>query len=179
MFLSKYSLDRNNTIASLFRTQYTPDFLIGSRLINKKPVFRKLIIGCFYIRIYSYSYVLKWTHRYITSQDSRWRHPYIHGLCTGMVCTWRPLVEIFSILLSQAKVCREIERYICERKRKWESSKVGWQELLVWFYTTGGWRRRCKQTDVPIQVNISWYRHLESREVIYPWVNQSEPYPQK
>jgi hypothetical protein len=27
MFLSKYSLDRNNTIASLFRIQYTPDFL--------------------------------------------------------------------------------------------------------------------------------------------------------
>jgi hypothetical protein len=27
MFLSKYSLDRNNSIASLFRTQYTPDFL--------------------------------------------------------------------------------------------------------------------------------------------------------
>jgi hypothetical protein len=27
MFLSKYSLDRNNTIASLFRTQYTPDLL--------------------------------------------------------------------------------------------------------------------------------------------------------
>jgi hypothetical protein len=27
MFLSKYSLGRNNTIASLFRTQYTPDFL--------------------------------------------------------------------------------------------------------------------------------------------------------
>jgi hypothetical protein len=29
MFLSKYSLDRNNIIASLFRTQYTPDFLIA------------------------------------------------------------------------------------------------------------------------------------------------------
>jgi hypothetical protein len=29
MFLSKYSLDRNNTIALLFRTQYTPDFLIA------------------------------------------------------------------------------------------------------------------------------------------------------
>jgi hypothetical protein len=31
MFLSKYgtSLDRNNYIASLVRTQYTPDFLIG------------------------------------------------------------------------------------------------------------------------------------------------------
>jgi hypothetical protein len=29
MFLSKYYLDRNNTIASLFRTQYTPDFLIA------------------------------------------------------------------------------------------------------------------------------------------------------
>jgi hypothetical protein len=27
MFLSKYSLDRNNIIASLFRTQYSPDFL--------------------------------------------------------------------------------------------------------------------------------------------------------
>jgi hypothetical protein len=29
MFLSKYSLDRNNTTASLFRAQYTPDFLIA------------------------------------------------------------------------------------------------------------------------------------------------------
>jgi hypothetical protein len=29
MFLSEYSLDRNNTIASLFRTQYTPDFLMA------------------------------------------------------------------------------------------------------------------------------------------------------
>jgi hypothetical protein len=29
MLLSKYSLDRNNTIASLFRIQYTPDFLIA------------------------------------------------------------------------------------------------------------------------------------------------------
>jgi hypothetical protein len=29
MFLSKIFLDRNNTIASLFRTQYTPDFLIA------------------------------------------------------------------------------------------------------------------------------------------------------
>jgi hypothetical protein len=28
-FLSKYSLDRNNTFASLFRTQYTLDFLIA------------------------------------------------------------------------------------------------------------------------------------------------------
>jgi hypothetical protein len=29
IFHSKYSLDRNNTKASLFRTQYTPDFLIA------------------------------------------------------------------------------------------------------------------------------------------------------
>jgi hypothetical protein len=29
MFLSKYSLDRNNIIASLFRTQYTLDFLVA------------------------------------------------------------------------------------------------------------------------------------------------------
>jgi hypothetical protein len=38
----------------------------------------------------------------------------------------------------------------------------GRQELLGWFYTTLGWGRRCKQTDVPPGVNISWYRHLES-----------------
>jgi hypothetical protein len=29
MGMSKHSLDRNNTVASLFRTQYTPDFLIA------------------------------------------------------------------------------------------------------------------------------------------------------
>jgi hypothetical protein len=29
MFLAKYSLDRNNTIESMFRTQYTPDFLVA------------------------------------------------------------------------------------------------------------------------------------------------------
>jgi hypothetical protein len=29
MFLSIYYLDRNNSIASLFRTQYTPDFLVA------------------------------------------------------------------------------------------------------------------------------------------------------
>jgi hypothetical protein len=29
IFLSKYSLDRNNDIFSMFRTQYTPDFFIA------------------------------------------------------------------------------------------------------------------------------------------------------
>jgi hypothetical protein len=29
MFLCKYSLDKDNTIDSLFRAQYTPDFLIA------------------------------------------------------------------------------------------------------------------------------------------------------
>jgi hypothetical protein len=29
MVLPKYSSDRNNTIGSLFRTQYTPDFFIA------------------------------------------------------------------------------------------------------------------------------------------------------
>jgi hypothetical protein len=63
-------------------------------------------------------------------------------------------------------------------KRKWESRRGGWQELLVWFYTTGGWGRRCKQTDVPPGgVNISWYRHLESREVIYLHVLNAPPPP--
>jgi hypothetical protein len=33
-----------------------------------------------------------------------------------MVCTWRPLVEKFSILLWQARVGREIE--VCKRKEE-------------------------------------------------------------
>jgi hypothetical protein len=39
MFLSKYSLDRNNTIASLFRTQYTPDFLIAEYCGLRNTIF--------------------------------------------------------------------------------------------------------------------------------------------
>jgi hypothetical protein len=35
-----------------------------------------------------------------------------------MVCTWRPLVEKFSILLWQARVGREIERYVREREEE-------------------------------------------------------------
>jgi hypothetical protein len=39
MFLSKYSLDRNNTIASLFRTQYTPHFLIAEYYGLRNTIF--------------------------------------------------------------------------------------------------------------------------------------------
>jgi hypothetical protein len=46
-----------------------------------------------------------------------------------MDCTWRPLEEKFSILLWQARVGREIERYAREREE--EMRKVGYQELLV------------------------------------------------
>jgi hypothetical protein len=60
-------------------------------------------------------------------------------------------------------VGREIERYVREREEEMKKQQGGWQELLVWFFTTGGWGRRCKQTDGPPGVNISWYRHLESR----------------
>jgi hypothetical protein len=35
-----------------------------------------------------------------------------------MVCTWRPLVEKFSILLWQGREGREIERYVKESLRK-------------------------------------------------------------
>jgi hypothetical protein len=35
-----------------------------------------------------------------------------------MVCTWRPLVDKFSILLWQARVGREIERYVREREEE-------------------------------------------------------------
>jgi hypothetical protein len=39
MFLSKYSLDKDNTIASLFRTQYTPDFLIAEYYGLRNTIF--------------------------------------------------------------------------------------------------------------------------------------------
>jgi hypothetical protein len=39
MFLSEYSLDRKNTIASLFRTQYTPDFLIAEYYGLRNTIF--------------------------------------------------------------------------------------------------------------------------------------------
>jgi hypothetical protein len=39
MFHSKYSLDGNNTIASLFRTQYTPDFLIAEYYVLRNTIF--------------------------------------------------------------------------------------------------------------------------------------------
>jgi hypothetical protein len=35
-----------------------------------------------------------------------------------MVCTWGPLVEKFCILLWQARVGREIERYMREREEE-------------------------------------------------------------
>jgi hypothetical protein len=39
MFLSKYSLERNKIIASLFRTLYTPDFLIAEYYGLRNTVF--------------------------------------------------------------------------------------------------------------------------------------------
>jgi hypothetical protein len=41
-----------------------------------------------------------------------------------MVCTWRPLVNKFSILLWQARVDREI-REICERKGRGNEKGAG------------------------------------------------------
>jgi hypothetical protein len=124
--------------------------------------------------IYTYWLYIGKIHRYFIYLDSRWR---IHGLCTGMVCTWRPLLEKFCILVWQARVGREIERCVREREEEMRKQQGGWQELLVWFYTTGDWGRRCKQTDVPPGVNISWYRHLESRGNIsmvrYQWILQT------
>jgi hypothetical protein len=63
-------------------------------------------------------------------------------------------------------VGREIERYVREREEEMRKQQGGWQELLVWFYTTGDWGRRCKQTEVPPGVNISWYRRVGSRGYI-------------
>jgi hypothetical protein len=43
MFLSKYSLDRNNKIASLFRTQLTPDFLVAEDYGLQKHYFLEVL----------------------------------------------------------------------------------------------------------------------------------------
>jgi hypothetical protein len=42
-----------------------------------------------------------------------------------MVCTWRPLVGKFSILLCQARVGREIERYAREREEEMRKEQEG------------------------------------------------------
>jgi hypothetical protein len=42
-----------------------------------------------------------------------------------MVCTWRPLVEKFSILPWQARVDREIERYVREREEEMRKQQGG------------------------------------------------------
>jgi hypothetical protein len=39
MVLSKYSLDRNNTVASQFRTHYTPDFFIAEYYGLRNTIF--------------------------------------------------------------------------------------------------------------------------------------------
>jgi hypothetical protein len=50
-----------------------------------------------------------------------------------MVCTWRPLVEKLCILLWQARVGREIERYKREREEEMrkQQGETRRQELLV------------------------------------------------
>jgi hypothetical protein len=49
-----------------------------------------------------------------------------------MICTWRPLVEKFCILLWQARVGRERERYKREKEEKMRKQRGGGrQELLV------------------------------------------------
>jgi hypothetical protein len=42
-----------------------------------------------------------------------------------MVCTWRPLVEKCCILLLQARVGREIERYKIEREEEMRKQQEG------------------------------------------------------
>jgi hypothetical protein len=42
-----------------------------------------------------------------------------------MVCTWRPLLEKFCILLWQARVGREKERYKRERKEEMRKQQGG------------------------------------------------------
>jgi hypothetical protein len=63
--------------------------------------------------------------------ESTLLYPDIHGLWSGMVCTWRLLVEKFCVLLWQAWVGREIERYKREREEEMRKQRGGGQELLI------------------------------------------------
>jgi hypothetical protein len=47
-----------------------------------------------------------------------------------MVCTWRPLVEKFGILLRQARVGREIERFVREREEEMRKEQGGMTRAL-------------------------------------------------
>jgi hypothetical protein len=42
-----------------------------------------------------------------------------------MVCTWRPLVDKFSIILWQVRVGREIERYVRGREEEMRKQQGG------------------------------------------------------
>jgi hypothetical protein len=48
-----------------------------------------------------------------------------------MVCTWRLLLEKFCILLWQARVGREMERYKREREEEMRMDQGGLEKLLV------------------------------------------------
>jgi hypothetical protein len=48
-----------------------------------------------------------------------------------MVCTWRPLVEKFCILLWQARVGREIERYKREREEEMINGREKWRSSVI------------------------------------------------
>jgi hypothetical protein len=63
-----------------------------------------------------------------------------------MVCTWRPLVENFSILLWQVRVGREIERYVREReeeKTKQEGGMARAPSMILHHW----WLREALQAD--------------------------------
>jgi hypothetical protein len=62
-------------------------------------------------------------------------------------------VEKFCILLWQARVGREIERYKREMEEETMTEQQG--EMTRALYTTGGLGRCYKQTDAPPWVNIS------------------------
>jgi hypothetical protein len=79
------------------------------------------------------------------------RLPYIHGLCSSMVCTWRLLVEKFCILFWQARVDREIERY----ESKGRGNEKGAGGIRRALKPQGGLGRHSEQLDVPPWVSIS------------------------
>jgi hypothetical protein len=99
-----------------------------------------------------------WAHRDLISRVNMSSSLYTWAVFNhGRNCysrSWRPRVWNCYILLWQARVDREIERYQREReegimkgKRELWRSRGGWEVLLVRFYTTVGCGRRPEQLD--------------------------------
>jgi hypothetical protein len=68
--------------------------------------------------------------------------------------------KILHLTLASYRVGREIERYKKEREEEMRKQQGGMTRAPSIIYTTGGWGRCCKQTDVPPGVEVMDFRYI-------------------